>query len=137
MVFHHWQHNIRMYRFSDKTYFANGISQLRLLNTYSLLFLQAFLLVIFIIMQLQLINLIITHQLHHYLSYFIFFSFESWIIWQIPSPFKVSNYFLSVFGCYECWLPRIRLSLHYERHWWLLHKIHKGIELKKGNTGIA
>ena len=76
-----------------------------------------FLLVSFFIMQLQLINIIITHQLHHYQSYLISFSFESWNFWQFPFCFQVSSYFLSFFGCCECWIPRIRLSLYYERHW--------------------
>ena len=61
---------------------------------------QAFLLVSFIIVWLQLINLIITHQLHHYLSCLISFSFKPWIFWQLPSCFQVSSYFWSFFGCY-------------------------------------
>ena len=50
-------------------------------------------------------QLIITHQLHNYLSYLIFFSFEPWMFWQLPSCFQVSSYFLSFFGCCECCLP--------------------------------
>ena len=84
-----------------------------------------------------------TYQLHYYSStstlpiVLDFFSFEPWIFWQLPFCFQVSRYFLSFFGCCECWLPRISLSLHYERHWCLLHEIHNQIELKKRNTGIV
>ena len=31
-------------------------------------------------------------------------------------------FFLYFFGCCECWLPRIRLSSHYGKHWQLLAK---------------
>ena len=42
-------------------------------------------------------------------------SFEPWIFWQLPSCFRFSCYFLSFFGCCQCWFPCKRLSLHYEK----------------------
>ena len=78
------------------------------LNTSSFLFLQVFFLINFITTQLQLLNFIITHQLHHHLSYLISLSFDSWIFWQLP--------FVSKFPYCKCWLPSIRLNSRFERH---------------------
>ena len=112
MVLHHWQHNIKINCFSNNTYFANDVSINFLFWIHCLfIFHHAFLLVNFNIMQLQLINFTITHQLHHYLSYLVPFSFQPWIFWQLPNYFQVSSCFLCFFGCCECWLPRITLTL--------------------------
>ena len=133
MVLHHWQHNIRMYFFTNKTWFSKTvltystftwcISQHPLLNIFSFLLPQAFLLINFITIQLHhysasslfnftsslLINLIITYQLD-------FSLFRTLIFRQLPSCFRVSSYFLLFFGCCKCLLPCIRLRLHYEKH---------------------
>ena len=140
MVLHYWQHNIRMYFFTNKTWFSKTvliyitftwcINQHPLLNIFSFLLPQAFLLINFITIQLHhysasslfnftlslfnftsslLINLIITYQLD-------FSLFRTLNFWQLPSCFRVSSYFLLFFGCCKCSLPCIRLSLHYEKH---------------------
>ena len=78
MVPHHWQNYIRMYIFFEKTCFLKTmllyvtfikcINQFPLLNAFSFLFPQFSFLIKFIVIQLQPINVVITHQLHHYLS---------------------------------------------------------------------
>ena len=108
------------------------IHKLPLLNTFFLL-LQTFLLINFIIIQLS------TYQLRNYSSTssllisLISLSCEPRTFWQLPSCFRVSSYFLLFYRCCESWLPCMGLSLQKERYWQcLLHKIHKQIELKKG-----
>ena len=59
MALHHWQHNIRMYKFSDETYFANVVSiNFVFWITAFFLFPQTFLLINFIMIQLQFIHCI-------------------------------------------------------------------------------
>ena len=85
-----------------------------------------------------------TYHLHYYSSTLpllincISLSFKPSIFWHLLFWFRVSSYFLLTFGCCGCWLPCAGLSLHYDRHWQcLLHKIHKQIDLRKGNTWIG
>ena len=138
MIIHHWQHNIRMNRFSYKIYFANDVS-INFLFWLPVLF---FSLRLFCLSTWSLCNFSLSTSsllINFIIIYHTwFFSFEPWIFWQLTSWSQVSSCFLSLFECCECWLPLIRLSLYYERHWkCLLHKTHKHIELKKGNKGIA
>ena len=56
-----------------------------------------------------LINFIVTY------CYLISLPFEYWIFWQLQSCFQVSSCFFLFFECCECWLPCVRLTLHYGR----------------------
>ena len=63
------------------------------------------------------INVIIAHQLYHYLSPWLLFlshleSSENFH--HVPEFLAISCCF---FGCCDCCLLCIRLHLHYERHW--------------------
>ena len=128
MILHHWQHNIRMYMFSDENFFSKIVLtylyyfhmmyQSTSSSEYHFLFHfpQAFLLIDFIIVQLRFINFII----HHYSSTsstikLISLSLETWIFWQLPSCFEVSSFFLSFSRCCKFWLS-CTLIID-KRHW--------------------
>ena len=124
MVVHHWQHNIRMNIFSDETSFSKTVLiDILLSDDVSINF-------FFSVPSLSYTLGVFTYQIHHYststyqlyqcsstsslLINLIFLSIELGIFWQVPSYFRGSSNCLSFFRCCKCWLPFVRLSLHYK-----------------------